>query len=99
MSQNIRAVAGPSPLRHGRIWKVDGSGLSSMSDSKTRAKPSIAEPSNPMPSEKAPSSSAGATATDFSEPRTSVNHNRTNLTSRSSSALRTNSSCLPMAAA
>ena len=32
MSQNIRAVAGPS-LRHGRIWKVDGSGLANMSDS------------------------------------------------------------------
>ncbi len=32
MSQNIRAVLGPSP-RHGRIWKVDGSGLASMSAS------------------------------------------------------------------
>ena len=32
MSQNIRAVLGPSP-RHGRIWNVDGSGLASMSDS------------------------------------------------------------------
>ena len=32
MSQNIRAVLGPSP-RQGRIWNVDGSGLASMSDS------------------------------------------------------------------
>ena len=64
MSQNIRAVDGPSP-RHGRIWNVDGSGRASMSASVTRAKPSIAEPSKPMPSAKAPSSSAGAIATDF----------------------------------
>jgi hypothetical protein len=33
MSQNMRAVAGPSPERHGRIWKVAGSGLASMSAS------------------------------------------------------------------
>ncbi len=69
MSQNMRAVAGPSPLRHGRIWKVVGSGRASMSASYTRAKPSMAEPSKPMPSENAPSSSAGATATDFQEPQ------------------------------
>ena len=64
MSQNIRAVDGPSP-RQGRIWNVPGSGFSSMSASVTRARPSIAEPSKPMPSLNAPSSSAGATATDF----------------------------------
>ena len=93
----MRAVAGVSP-RHGRIWNVDGSGIASMSDSCTRAKPSIAEPSKPMPSAKAPSSSAGAMATDFRDPRTSVNHRRTKRTSRSSSARRTKSSCFPMAA-
>ena len=49
-----------------------------------------------MPSLNAPSSSAGAMATDFSEPSTSVNHRRTKRTSRSSSARRTKSSCLPM---
>ena len=99
MSQNIRAVDGPSP-RHGRIWKVAGSGpRASMSASVTRAKPSIAEPSKPMPSSKAPSSSAGATATDLRNPSTSVNHSRTNRTSRSSSARSTKSSCLPMAPA
>ncbi len=64
MSQNIRAVPGAS-ARHGRIWNVPGSGLAIMSDSYTRAKPSIAEPSKPMPSSKACSSSAGATATDL----------------------------------
>ena len=32
MSQNIRAVDGPSP-RQGRIWNVAGSGLASMSAS------------------------------------------------------------------
>src|SRR5690349_13122897 len=96
MSQNIRAVDGPSP-RHGRIWKVDGSGLASMSASYTRANPSIAEPSKPIPSANAASSSAGATATDFRKPRTSVNQSRTNRTSRSSSARSTKSSCLPMA--
>ena len=67
MSQNIRAVPGDS-ARHGRIWNVDGSGLASMSDSWTRVKPSIAEPSKPMPSANAPSSSAGATATDLRKP-------------------------------
>src|SRR6266699_1772981 len=54
----------------------------------------MAEPSKPMPSANAPSSSAGATAIDFSVPRTSVNHSRTNLMSRSSSVRSTNSSCL-----
>src|SRR5699024_5571032 len=38
--------------------------LASVSASKAREKPSIAEPSKPMPSANAPSSSAGATATD-----------------------------------
>jgi hypothetical protein len=48
-----------------------------MSLSLARAKPSIAEPSKPMPSANAPSSSAGAMATDFSVPSTSVNQSRT----------------------
>src|SRR3954469_15171728 len=56
----------------------------------------MALPSNPMPSEKAPSSSAGATATDFSVPRTSVNHSRTKRMSRSSMVRSTNSCCLSM---
>src|SRR4051812_31876621 len=90
MSQNIRAVPGPSP-RHGSTWKVVGSGRASMSDSCTRAKPSIAEPSNPIPSANAPSSSAGATATDLRKPSTSVNHSRTKRMSRSSIVRRTNS--------
>ena len=49
-----------------------------------------------MPSAKAPSSSAGATATDFRKPSTSVNHSRTNRMSRSSSVRSTNSCCLSM---
>src|SRR5205814_7321782 len=49
------------------------------------------DPSKPMPSSNAPSSSAGATATDFSVPRTSVNHSRTNRIWRSSSVRSTNS--------
>lgn len=93
MSQNIRAVPGAS-ARHGRTWKVDGSGLAIMSDSYTRAKPSIAEPSKPIPSSKACSSSAGATATDLRKPSTSVNHRRTNRMSRSSKVRSTNSCCL-----
>ncbi len=68
MSQNIRAVPWVS-ARQGSTWKVDGSGRASMSASYTRAKPSIAEPSNPMPSAKAASSSAGATATDLRKPK------------------------------
>src|SRR3954454_15415287 len=49
-----------------------------------------------MPSSNAPSSSAGATATDFSTPRTSVNQSRTKRMSRSSNVRRTNSCCLSM---
>src|ERR1700749_4740625 len=93
MSQNMRATPGYSP-RQGRSWNVDGSGRAIMSDSCTRAKPSIAEPSKPMPSAKAPSSSAGATATDLSEPSTAVNQSRTKRMSRSSSVRSTNSPCL-----
>ena len=90
MSQNMRATPGPSP-RQGSSAKVDGSGLASMSDSCTRAKPSMAEPSKPMPSLKADSSSAGATETLLSIPKTSVNHSRTNRMSRSSMVRSTNS--------
>src|SRR5829696_1352927 len=94
MSQNIRAESPVRPSFQGRTWKVPGSGLAIMSLSEARAKPSIAEPSNPMPSAKAPSSSAGATATDFRKPSTSVNHSRTKRISRSSSVRSTNSCCL-----
>ena len=69
-----------------------------MSASDTRAKPSIDDPSNPMPSSKAPSSSAGAIATDFRYPSTSVNHSRTKRMSRSSSVRSTNSFCRSMSA-
>ncbi len=91
MSQNIRALSPLTPPSNGKTWNVVGSGMATMSDSKTRAKPSIAEPSKPMPSSKAASSSAGATETLLSVPSTSVNHSRTKRMSRSSSVRRTNS--------
>ena len=92
ISQNIRAAPGAS-VRHGRIEKVAESGFANISASVIRAKPSIAEPSNPIPSAKAFSSSGGAIATDFKKPSTSVNQSRTNLMLRSSRVLITNSSC------
>jgi glutamine synthetase len=58
--------------------------------------PSFADPSKPIPSANAPSSSAGATATDFRNPSTSVNHSRTKRMSRSSIVRRTNSCCRSM---
>ena len=92
MSQNMRAEwCSPELVVQGSTWKVDGSGRATVSDSKTRAKPSIDDPSNPMPSSKAPSSSAGAIATDLRNPSTSVNHSRTKRMSRSSRVRSTNS--------
>ena len=91
MSQNIRALSPDAPPSNGKTWKVDGSGIATMSDSKTRANPSIADPSKAMPSSNADSNSAGATETLLSVPRTSVNHSRTKRMSRSSSVRSTNS--------
>ena len=69
MSQNIRAeYTRPPSASQGSTWKVDGSGRATMSDSKTLAKPSMAEPSNPMPSLNAPSSSAGCHRDGLEEP-------------------------------
>lgn len=66
MSQNIRAEwCRPAEVVHGSTWKVDGSGLATVSASETRENPSMDEPSKPIPSANAPSSSAGAIATDF----------------------------------
>ena len=58
MSQNTRAT-GTSPGCQGSSWKVLGSGRARTSDSWTRLKPSMAEPSKVMPSSRAFSSSAG----------------------------------------
>ncbi|SKV32110.1 Uncharacterised protein [Mycobacteroides abscessus subsp. abscessus] len=64
MSQNMRAEwCLPALVVQGSTWNVDGSGCATVSDSETRAKPSMDEPSKPMPSSKAPSSSAGAMET------------------------------------
>ncbi len=60
--------------------------------------PSMAEPSKPRPSSNAASSSAGAIATDFSVPNTSVNHRRIKRTSRSSTVRSANSCCLSIVA-
>jgi len=62
--KTLRAAPGAS-VRHGKIENVAGSGFANISDSVTRANPSIAEPSKPIPSAKAFSNSAGAIATDF----------------------------------
>ena len=97
MSQNMRAEwCSPALVVQGSTWNVDGSGRATVSDSETRAKPSIDEPSKPMPSSNAPSSSAGAIATDLRYPSTSVNHSRTKRISRSSSVRSTNSFCRSM---
>ena len=95
MSQNIRAAPCAS-ARQGKMVNVAGSGFANISDSNSRANPSIAEPSKPIPSSKAFSSSAGAIATDFNVPRMSVNHRRIKRISRSSMVRRTNSCCLLM---
>ena len=93
ISQNIRAAPGDS-VRQGRIEKLAGSGFANISDSVTRANPSIAEPSNPIPSANAFSNSAGAIATDFKKPKTSVNQSLTNRILRSSKVRCTNCCCL-----
>ena len=89
MSQNMRATALCSSGRHGRIWKVSGSGFATISLSSIRAKPSIDEPSKPIPSSNAPSSSSTEIAKLFRTPRISVNHRRMNRTSFSFAILRT----------
>jgi hypothetical protein len=58
MSQKTRATPAPSSCQ-GSSWKVFGSGRARTSDSWTRLKPSMAEPSKVMPSSRAFSSSAG----------------------------------------
>ena len=93
ISQNIRAAPGDS-VRQGRIEKLAGSGFANISDSLTRAKPSIAEPSKPIPSVNAFSNSAGAIATDLRKPKTSVNQSLTNRILRSSKVRSTNACCL-----
>ncbi len=70
-----------------------GSGRASMSDSWTREKPSMEDPSKSMPSSKAVSSSAGVMANDFRNPSTSVNQRRMKRMPRSSTVRSTYSSC------
>src|SRR3954454_13198268 len=62
--------------RHGRIEKVEGSGIATMSDSSIALKPVIEEPSKPIPPSKASASSDAPMENDFSWPRMSVNQKR-----------------------
>ena len=87
-SQNIRATAFWRG-RQGRIEKVAGSGIATMSLSSRRAKPSTVDPSNAIPCSSAPSSSASVMANPFRLPRMSVNQSRMNLTSFSFALRRT----------
>ncbi len=77
--------------RHGRILKVEGSGIAIMSDSSIALNPVIDEPSNPIPPSKASSSSCALIEKLFSWPRMSVNHRRTKRMSRSSTKAFTSS--------
>ncbi len=72
MSQMTRATrSAPSPM--GKIRKVERSGVSSMSDSSIRTKPSIDEPSNIMSPLSAFSNCDDGTSTFLLTPRMSVN--------------------------
>src|ERR687895_391991 len=95
-SQNSRPTVWVSPVRHGRIRNVVGSGMATMSDSSIRLKPVIDEPSNPMPSSSAPGSSSRPTANDLSCPKMSVNQNRMNSTPRSSTCASTSLAPAPV---
>jgi hypothetical protein len=84
MSQIIRPVS-PS----GRMRKVAGSGIATMSDSSIALKPVIDEPSKPMPSSSAPSTSLVVIEKLFRCPSRSVNQSRTSSMPRSLISLRT----------
>ena len=88
MSQNMRATAFWRG-RQGSTEKVVGSGAAIMSDSSTRANPSMAEPSKAMPRSSALSNSATVMAKPLRLPRMSVNQSRMNLTSLSLAVRRT----------
>src|ERR671917_2005240 len=96
-SQNSRPTLWVSPVRHGRIRNVLGSGIAIMSDSSIRLNPVIEEPSKPMPSSSAPANSSRPTANDFSWPKMSVNQNRMNSTFSSSTRARTSAARVPTA--
>ena len=91
MSQNMRAELS-SAIDHGSSSKVLASGRARTSDSCSREKPLMAEPSKCMPSAKAVSSSAGLMAKLLSWPSTSVNQSQMSRTPRSST-VRSTYSC------
>src|SRR5918999_4949548 len=98
-SQNSRPTLGVSPVRHGRIRNVVGSGMAIMSDSSIRLNPVIDEPSKPMPSSSAPASSSRPTANDLSWPNMSVNQKRMNSTFSSSTRASTSPARVPVSSA
>ena len=92
----MRAVPPVLRGRQGRMAKVLGSGMATMSDSSMRVKPSMDEPSKPMPSSSAPSSSSSVIAKLLRNPSTSVNQSRMNLMSLSLTVRRTSSFVMPL---
>ena len=87
----MRATPAPSSGRHGSTLNVVASGIAIMSDSSIALKPVIEEPSKPIPPSKASSSCSLEIENDFSCPRTSVNHRRTNRMPCSSTSALTSS--------
>ena len=69
--------------RQGSTWKVEGSGMATISDSSARVRPSTEAPSKLAPFRNTPSSSSTVMANPFRVPKISVNQRRMNLTSLS----------------
>src|SRR5581483_4538595 len=80
-----------SPLSHGTMRKVSGTGARYMSDSAIRAKPSIDEPSNQVPYSNESASWWTGIVTLFTMPLMSVNCRLTKRTFCSSASRRTSS--------
>src|SRR5438034_5574586 len=87
MSHSSRATRPPGSSE-GSTRKVSRSGLSTMSDSSIRTKPSIAEPSKRMSPERALSNWLSGTSKFLLTPRMSVNCSRRNATPCSRQRLR-----------
>src|SRR2546422_1104362 len=87
MSHSSRATRPPGSSE-GRTRKVSRSGLSTMSDSSIRTKPSIAEPSKRMSPERPLSNWLSGTSKFLLTPRMSVNCSRRNATPCSRQRLR-----------
>ena len=84
--------------RHGRIAKVETSGMAIMSDSSIALNPVIEDPSKPIPPSNASSSSALLIEKLLSWPRMSVNQRRMKRMSRSSTIAFTSLAVLGLSA-